>query len=107
MLHSLDVEAGNHGSTVRNGQKWLGTVGEEIELCVCSDDNVTHEIKGHGIVTDIWYGPFFAIPAKLIDQEHEVRSRQYSGLLESMRKAYGVSFLEEKDVVVLTYLRKD
>jgi len=106
MLHSLDVEVGNPGSTVRNGSKWADALGQLIELCVC-DKEGNHEVQGHGQVTGIWTGEFFNIPAQLIEREHEVRSRTYSGLLASMRNAYGEDFPASAQVVVLTYQRID
>jgi hypothetical protein len=106
MLHSLDVEPGNPGSTVRNGLKWADALGQSIELCVC-DKEGNHEVKGHAMVMGIWQGMFFEIPARLIEREHEVRSRTYSGLLASMRNAYGENFREDNFVVVLSYQRGD
>lgn len=115
MLHSLDCEVGCLGSTVRKGNKWADAMGLAIELCVCTrsfDSNIQHdvdihEIQGHGIVTDIWSGLFKDVPARYLEQEHEIRSRQYSGLLDSMRKAYGPEFSENDQVVILTYFRED
>lgn len=106
MLHSLDVEPGNPGSTVRNGNKWADALGDFIELCVC-DKAGNHDVQGHGVVTGVWLGGFADIPARLIEREHEVRSRTYSGLLASMRNAYGENFEENSAVVVLTYKRID
>jgi hypothetical protein len=106
MLHSLDVEPGNSGSTVRNGPKWSDAINQTIELCVC-DKAGNHDVKGHAVVTGIWEGLFYQIPAKLIEREHELRSRSYSGLLDSMRNAYGENFQEDNSVVILTYNRVD
>ena len=121
MLHSLDCERGQFGSTVRKGNKWADAFGLTLQLCVCTQTGViesegpdpitvpvhTHEIKGHGLVTDIWQGKFKDVPARYLELEHEIRSRQYSGLLDSMRKAYGEDFSINDEVVVLVYLRED
>lgn len=111
MLHSLDCEVGQQGSTVRKGNKWADAMGLTIELCVClptdSGDGIAHEVQGHGVVTDIWTGLFKDVPARYLEFEHEIRSRQYSGLLESMRKAYGPEFDGGEQVVILTYFRED
>lgn len=113
MLHSLDCGVGEQGSTVRKGNKWADAMGLTLELCVCTpyleagDETVDHEIQGHGIVTDIWSGLFKDVPARYLEFEHEIRSRQYSGLLESMRKAYGPDFDGGEQVVILTYYRED
>lgn len=113
MLHSLDCAVGCLGSTVRKGNKWADAMGLTLELCVCTpyleagDETTDHEIQGHGIVTDIWSGLFKDVPARYLEHEHEVRSRQYSGLLDSMRKAYGPEFSETDQVVILIYFRED
>ena len=74
-----------------------------IYLCVC-DKKGNHEVQGEAAVISIWTGVFRDIPARLIEKEHEVRSRQYSGLLESMRFAYD-GFSEYETVTALGYLR--
>jgi len=104
MLHALECETGNIGVTVRKGPKWANSIAEVIDLCVC-DGEGAHEVQGRGVVVDNWYGKFLDIPAKLIEKEHEKRSRLYSGLLDSMQKAYGKDFTEEDEVVIVTYNR--
>lgn len=119
MLHSLDVEPGDLGSTVRKGLKWAETEGVSLVLCVCSDrcrdaylcDNPAApscsvcDRQGRAVVVACWYGAMRDVPARLIECEHEERSRQYSGLLASMRKAYGPEFSEDETVTVLVYRR--
>ena len=112
MLHSLDCEKGQFGSTVRKGNKWADAFGLTLELCVCEPyfdvpQEMSHTVEGHGVVTDIWQGKFKDVPARYLELEHEIRSRQYSGLLDSMRKAYGEDFSINDEVVVLVYLRED
>ena len=112
MLHSLDCMVGEYGSTVRKGNKWADAMGLTLELCVCEPyidipQEMTHTVEGHGVVMDIWSGLFKDVPARYLEHEHEIRSRQYSGLLDSMRKAYGPDFDENEQVVILTYLRED
>jgi hypothetical protein len=107
MLHTLDTPTGHQGSTVRNGMKWADALGQNIELCVCLPTPADHKIEGHAVVTGVWDGKFADIPARLIEREHEERSRTYSGLLASMRHAYGPEFGENNQVVVLTYSRVD
>jgi len=121
MLHSLDADVNAMASTVRNGFKWadLGEQ-EHIELCVCTRERVgtgtenptgaddyteTHDVQGEGVVLALWFGYFKDIPAKLLSYEHEIRSREYSGLFDSMRKAYGVNFREDSPVTVIIYRR--
>jgi hypothetical protein len=113
-LHKVEVEPGEVGSTVRNGSKWANAVpGTKLDLCECAspcpaEDHVEERdciIVGLGEVTDQWFGHFDEVPARLIEHEHEVRSRQYSGLLASMQKAYGDSFEEENFVTVIVYKR--
>src|SRR5258708_20229372 len=111
MLHSLDVEPGNSGSTVRKGPKWSDAMGQDLALCVCTHRQTDtyacpeEDIQGHGKVFGVWYGKFVDIPARYLQIEHVVRSRQYIGLLDSMRKAYGDSFSEQDEVTVLLYNR--
>jgi len=106
MLHSLDVAAGDTGSTVRLGFKWADLKkGEIIELCVCTRDPETHDVQGKGKVEQLWFGYFREIPAYLISFEHELRSRVYWGLYDSMRFAYGDEFGEWSPVTVIIYDR--
>lgn len=109
MLHTLDAQVGEYTSTVRNGFKWADLKeGEQIELCVCTrvDESFSiHEPSGIGQVHLLWFGRFKDIPARWIANEHEVRSRMYGGLLDSMKKAYGENFDEESPVTVVNYLR--
>ena len=106
MLHLLDADLGATASTVRNGFKWADLEpSEHIELCVCTRDPETHDVQGEGVVLTLWFGYFKDIPAKLLSYEHEVRSRLYSGLLDSMRKAYGDTFNEVSPVTVIIYKR--
>jgi hypothetical protein len=106
MLHSLDAGLGATASTVRNGFKWADLEErEQIELCVCTRDPETHDVQGTGVVLALWFGYFKDIPARLLKYEHEVRSREYSGLLDSMRKAYGDTFNEVSPVTVIVYRR--
>ncbi len=115
MLHSLDVEVEQMASTVRNGFKWADLEsGEQIELCVCTrgegmvDGTIseTHDVQGIGRVVDLWFGRFNSIPARVLQWEHEMRSREYTGLLASMRNAYGVDFDESSSVTVVVYYRE-
>lgn len=120
MLHSLGREPGELSSTVRLGRKWAGArTGTPLILCVCKDRCLNNEIcddppnpscancdrQGTGEVSDAWIGRFFEVPAKLIEFEHEERSRTYSGLKASMTKAYGDLFTGMSPVVVLLYRR--
>jgi hypothetical protein len=111
MLHPLEVNVGEFTSTVRNGFKWsdLGPL-EQIELCVCTlaTSGLTefkHRVSGVGEVVDLWFGRFQDIPARYIDNEHEISSRVYSGLLASMRRSYGDNFKETAPVTVVVYKR--
>ena len=107
-LHPIDTEVGQLGVTVRLGSKWadLVTHADQLELCVCTEDGM-HIVVGHGTVEEVWCSPFYQIPARVIELEHEESSRVYSGLIHSMSRAYGSKFDEESTVTVLTYLRND
>jgi hypothetical protein len=114
MLHSLDVAVGDDATTVRNGFKWADLEqGEHIELCVCKQvegmldgtiDEI-HDVQGEGKVERLWFGRFHQIPAWYLQFEHELRSREYGGLYDSMRKAYGNDFGENSPVTVILYER--
>jgi hypothetical protein len=104
MLHLLECKAGEIGVTVRKGPKWADSIGQEILLCVC-DGEGNHDIQGKGIVLDAWMGQFKNVPARWLEKEHEKMSRVYSGLLTSMRRAYGPEFNEEEEVTALMYNR--
>ena len=113
MLHSLDAEVGKLASTVRNGFKWADLKQDEhIELCVCTPKehgietfNADHEVQGRGLVKALWFGYIKDIPARILRFEHEERSRNYYGLLDSMRYAYGKEFSEDSPVTVIVYKR--
>jgi hypothetical protein len=113
-LHKVEVDPGEVGSTVRKGNKWASaTPGTKLDFCECAsscyaDDHVEERdciIVGVGEVTDQWFGTFKNIPARVIENEHEALARLYSGLLYSMRRAYGEDFSEEELVTVVTYKR--
>jgi hypothetical protein len=107
MLHSLDTPVREYGVTVRLGDKWakIASEDQDIELCVC-DPPDTHTIQGQGTIVEVWHGSFADVPARLIEQEHEIRSRQFSGLYDSMKKAYGDKIDLDSEVTVLKYLRQ-
>ena len=62
-------------------------------------------IQGTGAVYDTWVGRFFDIPARLLQWEHEERSRSYLGLRDSMGKAYPDAFAENSYVTLVMYKR--
>jgi hypothetical protein len=121
-LHPLDVQQLKLASTVRKGFKWASTakLGDALMLCVCRGKCLDPErcgkpkrngtpwscehctIQGKGVVTGFWVGRFEDIPALFLDYEHEASSRTYSGLLKSMRRAYG-QFGPHDWVTVLMY----
>lgn len=113
MLHPLQVAVTDSGSTVRLGFKWADLRnGEEVELCTCKSDDEfgpdqkeEHVVRGVGKVERLWVGFFSDIPAKFIANEHEERARQYWGLYDSMRKAYGNEFGEQSLVTAIQYER--
>ena len=100
-LHTIDLNDGEIGTTVRNGDKWRDSYDETLLICECL--NGTHTIVGEGKVVGLWRGEFKDIPARLIENEREISSRLYSGLLHSMRRGYGPEFTEYNEVIALTY----
>jgi hypothetical protein len=105
--HPIDTKPGQIGITVRRGGKWADVKpGEELELCVGVGPNDQVPV-GRCIVKEAVLCQFINIPARLIELEHEQSSRVYTGLLASMRKAYGADFNEQEPVVVLAYGRTE
>ena len=106
MLHSLDIAVMDYGTTVRKGSKWEDLApNEQFELCVCTRNPETHDVKGIGRAVALWYGQFREIPARMLVNEHEIASRDYWGLFDSMRRAYGDDFNEADAVTVIEYQR--
>lgn len=105
-LHQIDISVGQIGTTVRRGNKWFNQAKpqQEIELCVCNEVG-NHNVIGVGVIEEMLFTTFSEIPARLIESEHEMSSRLYSGLLYSMRKAYGKDFNESELVTVIKYRR--
>jgi hypothetical protein len=119
-LHTIDIEPGEIGVTVRRGMKWSGAKpGDEIKLCVCvlgnaeaqsfgeaeRGDTQVHSIVGRGIVTYARLTYMLGIRAWELDHEHSASARTYRGLMDGMRRAYGPDFDEWEDVIVLHYRR--
>jgi len=63
------------------------------------------EVVGTGSTMDVWVGRFYDIPARLLQYEHETRSRSYAGLRKSMGKAYPDEFTEGSFVTLVLYRR--
>lgn len=110
-LHEIDIDAGEIGVTVRLGRKWFDRLSKGFVLDKGSLLDLQETIGGvstivgEGRPTDLWLGEFRDLPARLIEKEHEIPSRLYSGLLESMRRAYGPEFDETDEVTAFTYER--
>lgn len=105
--HPIDTKPGEVGVTVRRGRKWADLrAGQRIELTAGVDDADRRHV-GHAEVLETHLCRFEDIPARLIEYEHEESSRLYSGLLASMRRAYGPNFWAREEVVVLVYRRID
>ena len=104
--HELDVAVGQSSFTVRYGNKWRDTpIGAQIELFVTRND-ITN-LEGAAVVEGVTIMKFRDIPAKLIETQQEASARVYSGLLESMRRAYGSDFSEDSEVICLAYKRTE
>jgi len=108
-LHKIDTKVGEKGVTIRLGIKWYNRVrkGDIIDLqeTIVGDTDTIQTIAGEGKITGKVYTTFKDIPARYVEKEHEEKSRVYSGLFESMKKAYGDEFDENSLVTVLFYER--
>lgn len=104
-LHPVDIGPGESGVTVRRSEKWANvTPGEALEIY--SGDIINQVKVGEGKIVSVMSCKFYEIPARLVEMEHEKSSRTYSGLLESMKRAYNEPKFKESDqVVVIAYER--
>lgn len=105
-VHKFNVLEGSNYTTVRRGLRWAESeVGDPVELVI--QDPVNREafaVIGMGSILSLEViDKFRDIPARCLEQEHELSSRTYSGLIESMRRAYGSVFDENDTVTVVTY----
>jgi hypothetical protein len=99
-----DERPASGGKRVTVKMPWtVGEDSEELKFAIWCCDNC--RVQGTGAVLDTWVGRFYDIPARLLQYEHERRSRDYAGLLASMRKAYGDTFGEASFVTVVLYRR--
>jgi hypothetical protein len=106
---AIELPVDSIGVTVRRGRKWLDYVEEHttINLCQCTTDadgNVEHTIIGKGRIENCDMCDFREIPARIVEQEHCVDARTYSGLLAAMKRAYP-GFRGHEDVTWLQYRR--
>lgn len=117
--HDFETPVGELGVTVRRGFKWaMVPMGTPLELWRCGEPHygVCPEIgqggeycckqQGVGLVAGHWVGQLKDLPARVIEREHEAESRSYSGLLFSLRRAYGQDFSDGEYVTALFYVRQ-
>lgn len=106
-IHPFDIVVGGTYVTVRRGWKWADetTNGEEIELIRQDPNDRTQEKKVGSATITIRkvLETFHSISARDIEFEHEADSRLYSGLLASMRNAYGNDFMQDEPVCLIFY----
>ena len=98
-LHTLDppnVAIGGNGATVFNGKDWydleMDLLPEVVNLCVCTPD---HHLVGTAEVMSVSVYEFMEVPARFLEDEQSEDSSTYSGLLATMKRAYGEDFSEE------------
>lgn len=106
-IHPFDVELGEEYCTVRRGDSWVTEtqVGDELDLVLQNPEDRTQEqVVGRGVITRrILIDQFNLIEARHIEREHEASSRMFSGLLASMRAAYGKNFMADEPVTIVFY----
>jgi len=100
------VQVGEHpGHKVDIAMPWSDGTGSGdlvvFEVWCCPNC----EVVGTGSTMDVWVGRFYDIPARLLQYEHETRSRSYAGLRKSMGKAYPDEFTEGSFVTLVLYRR--
>ncbi len=105
--HDFDVEVGEVGVTLRRGDKWFKVPAGTQLLLIRRDgsgDSAQEGVQGTGEVVGHWYGRLMDLPARVIEKEHEPSSRLYTGLLASLRRAYG-EIAEQEMFTALVYRR--
>ena len=85
--------------TIRKGVKWYNEKGMFLARPSDSDSNEVRQIEI--VHTEIY--KFEDLPARVIDEEHDERARNYSGLLKGMREAYGQDFRTAEYVTVIYF----
>lgn len=119
--HDFTVPHGFVGVTVRRGTKWQVAPGTIVDLWECDrghagacphyvDDDAhgghaTCVRRGQAQVLGWWTGALIDLPEGLLALEHEPTSRTFTGLLASLRRAYGPKLLTSAEVTALAYLR--
>jgi len=132
--HDFETPVGEVGVTVRRGFKWaMVATSTQLELWRCERPHagdcpeimpvlqvhtdlqpVAEDIpgavfcskQGTGRVVGHWVGQLKDLPARIIEQEHEAESRTYSGLMHSLRRAYGPQLSDVHYVTALFYMRQ-
>jgi hypothetical protein len=97
---AITVEPGQTGTTFRVGDKWDLPVGTEFQLTHGPDRTPFGEAR---IVATAKF-PFELIPGSLLERCH-TGNNSYEGVLAAMRRAYGESFAESQETLVVTYKR--
>lgn len=116
--HDFETPVGETGVTIRKGFKWaLVPASTQLELwrcerphtgiCPIADGDYSGPCaqQGTGRVVGHWVGQLKDLPARIIEQEHEEKSRAYSGLLFSLKRAYG-QVSDGDYVTALFYVRR-
>ena len=89
--------------TVRSGSKWFERNPRQLTLCECSDDGTAHYERDTVVVVYCQICEFRNIPLSAIEYEHDIQSRSYASLLQTMRQVYGDAFTEHSPVTVIGY----
>lgn len=106
-VHKFNVLEGSDYTTVRRGTRWAASkIGDPVELVIQDPANrEAYAVIGMGSILGIEViKKFRDIPARVLEREHELSSRIYSGLLESMQRAYGSVFKDTDEVTVVSYV---
>lgn len=106
LKHDFEVGVGDIGVTLRRGVKWAGRpVGTKLQLVRHEDpEGKVEQEQGEGVIVGHWVGHLRDLPAVIIEKEHEATSRLYTGLLNSLRRAYG-TISESEYFTALFYKR--
>ena len=107
-LHTLDRSWGNKKAfiTVRKGDKYLHTVGEEYDLCECHTEEGSHFITGSAVVYNtLLVNELRDLSAVVLDMHYNEACKSYSGLIEALKKAYGDEVSDSMKVTVV-FLRR-
>lgn len=104
---------GQSATTVRLGSKWSTLkAGEYVKVMCCNKfhdgdcDCDLCEDYGYAVAEEVWAGQLGAIPARIIQEEHEPLCRMYYGLHNVLQEIYAPKPVDDFSQVVAIRFRR-